>query len=170
LLPVIGARTVVREHIWQGKAQLSTWSAWFPTFIATQEATQLSETTTMTPALPSYTHLFRDGQPKKPWIKLEADEIFSMLQAEFWGKDILEEKRKWQETQTEAHQMDTDEALANFAFPFDMESADVSNVWVREDYVLLYDECTTFFADPDNKKFRRRPPTIVITGQPGIGK
>jgi hypothetical protein len=127
----------------------------------------------MNPDLPSYTHVFRDGQPKKHWLKLEADETLSILLANFWGEDIREEKRRWLETPTAsgAYQMD-DEApviAANFAFSLDI-GLNVSRIWVRKDYVLLYDECTDYFTDPDNEKFDSRPPSIVITGQPGIGK
>jgi hypothetical protein len=66
--------------------------------------------------------------------------------------------------------MDTDNAPANFAFSFNIEGLNVTSMWVREDYVLLYDECITYFANPVEKKFGSLSPSVVITGQSGIGK
>jgi hypothetical protein len=127
----------------------------------------------MTPAPSSlqYAHVFREGQPKKHWPKLEDDEVFSILLAKFWGKDIREEKRKWQETQPGGHEMDidTDEAAAKFAFFFEIDGLNASSMWVREDYMLLYDDCTAHFANPDIGD-DSSPPSVIITGQPGVGK
>ena len=60
---------------------------------------------------------------------------------------------------------------ANFALSFDIENLDPSGLWVREDYVLFYDHCTAYFNTPlANIQSNPEPPSIVITGQPGIGK
>jgi hypothetical protein len=109
----------------------------------------------MTPDLLSYADVFEDGHPMIPWIQLSSNHKFSTILAKFWGKDMR------------AHRMDTDETPANFAFSFDIKPVKASNVWVREDYVLLYDECTAFFANAESFS---EPPSVVITGQPGIGK
>jgi hypothetical protein len=124
----------------------------------------------MTSALPSYAHVFQDGEPEKHWLKLRTYDKLSIILAKFWGKDVREEKHKWQETQTRVHKMDTDDAPANFAFSFNIEGLNIPSMWVREDYVLLYDECTTYFANPVEKKFGSLSPSVVITGQSGIGK
>jgi len=107
---------------------------------------------TPSPSSLQYAHVFEEGEPTKHWPKLNADQKFSILLAKFWGKDIREEKRKWQETHG-GHQMDTDtdEAAANFAFSFDIARLNVSRMWVREDYTILYDDCTAYFAKLDKR-------------------
>ena len=67
--------------------------------------------------------------------------------------------------QAEAHQMDTGEALASFA----LYNVYNLNMWVRKDYALLYDSCMAYFNHPAVKSFPK-PPSVVITGQPGVGK
>ena len=125
-------------------------------------------------SLPSspYAHLFQKGQPKTPWPKLDADECLSMLHAKYWGKDIREEMRQWQEKQTRGQPLNTDQSTvlpANFALYLDIDDLNISSMWVREDYVLLYDHCIAYFNQPKIRP-SPMPPSIVITGQPGIGE
>jgi hypothetical protein len=120
----------------------------------------------MEPSTPSpYAHVFL-VQPETPWPKLESNEPLSIFHATYWGKDIYQEKYKWLETQAEAHPMDSGEAPASFALYFDMYNL---NMWVREDYALLYDDCMAYFNQPNVRSFPK-PPSAVITGQPGVGK
>ena len=124
------------------------------------------------PPSPPYAHVFQTGQPKTPWSKLDDDECLSMLHEKYWGKNILEDMQQWQERQTGYQPVNADQSNvspANFALSFDIENLDPSGLWVREDYVLLYDHCTTYFNKP-NIQSAPEPPSIVITGQPGIGK
>jgi len=115
-----------------------------------------------------YAHVFLEP-PDASWPKLTSDKALSMFHAKYWGKGILEDKRKWLETQNGGHRMDTDEAPANFALYFNIAGLNPSNLWVREDYMLLYDECMAYFNRP-RVKSSAMPPSVVITGQPGIGK
>ena len=94
-----------------------------------------------------------------------------MLHEKYWGKNIREDMQQWQERQTGYQPVNADQSNvspANFALSFDIENLDPSGLWVREDYVLLYDHCTTYFNKP-NIQSAPEPPSIVITGQPGIG-
>jgi len=121
------------------------------------------------PSLPasSFAHIFED-EPETPWPKLDADRYFSRLHAKWWGRDIREDQRQWQAKQTMYQSMDTDQnnvLPANFAFLFNIND-EKSNMWVREEYVLLYDYCTAHFNQSSLYKSR----SIVLTGQPGIGK
>ena len=117
-----------------------------------------------------YAHVLRLQEPlDTPWPKLKSNQDLSMFHAKYWGKDILEDKRKWLETQNGGHRMDTDEAPANFALYFNIDGLNAPSVWVREDYMLLYDECMAYFNRP-RVKSNVMPPSVVITGQPGIGK
>ena len=116
-----------------------------------------------------YAHVFQTGQPKTRWPKLDDDESLSMLHDKCWGKDISDERRKWLGTQSRGHQMDTDETSAGFALYLDIKALNQGSMWVREDYVLLYNDCTAHFNDPMVLS-GSKPPSVVITGQPGVGK
>jgi hypothetical protein len=50
------------------------------------------------PSLPSspYAHVFVEGEPVIPWPKVHPHHYLSKLHARFWGKDIREEMRQWQ--------------------------------------------------------------------------
>jgi len=121
---------------------------------------------------PPYAHIFQKGQPKIPWPELDADACLSLLHAKYWGKDIREEMCQWQERQTRGQPINTDQSNvlpANFALYFDIDDLNTSSMWVPEDYGLLYDHCTSHFNQPEIR-FSPMPVSIVITGQPGIGK
>ena len=98
--------------------------------------------------------------------------MLSIHLAKFWGKDLHEEKRQWQEKQTGGNPMNmnanqSDILLANFPLYFG-DNWNTSGMWVRGDYVLLYDYCTTYFNQP-KVRTSVMPPSVAITGQPGIG-
>lgn len=116
-------------------------------------------------------HVFEEGEPKTPWPKLDTVEFLSILHAKYWGKDIHKEMGQWQEKQTGVQSMGTEEngvLPANFALNLDIKNFK-PNVWVREDYALLYNYCTAYFGRwKEDPLFR--PPSVVITGQPGIGR
>ena len=123
------------------------------------------------PPSPPYAHVFQ-GQPKTPWYKLDDDRCLSMLHKKYWGKNIIEDMHQWQEIQTGYQPMDTDQSNvspANFPISFDIEDLDPSGLWVREEYVLFYDYCVAYFNKP-NIRSAPEPPSIIITGQPGIGE
>jgi len=128
------------------------------------------------PSPPSspYAHVFLEGEPEAPWPKLHAKHYLSELHAKCWGKDIREEMHQWQEKHSTDQPMDTDQndgLLANFALYFGIDSQKSTMwVWVRKDYALLYDHCTTYFNGSKIEPFGDGPPSIVIIGQPGIGK
>ena len=121
-----------------------------------------------------YPHIFdfKKGQPDVPWPKLDTDALLSILHAKYWGQDIREEKRQWQEKQTKAKPMNTDQSgnlPANFPLYFDIDDWTLSRMWIREDYVVFYDYCTAYFNQPEIRT-STTPPSIAITGQLGIGK
>jgi DNA replication protein DnaC len=95
-----------------------------------------------------------------------------MFHAQYWGKNIREEMYRWQEKKTGHQPMEIDEtnvSPTNFALSFDIEDFDPSGMWIRKDYGLLYDYCTNYFNEP-NVKTGDEAPSVVITGQPGVGK
>jgi hypothetical protein len=151
----------------------------------------------MEPSTPnfSYAHIFRN-QPAIPWLKLESDMFLSLFHAQYWGQDISQERRIWLDN-PKAHQMDTDEnqmdtdedqmdtdenqmdndenqtkiddTPVGFPLHFDIEEEQPSTLWVRKDYESLYDWCMYYFNRP-NVDSGPKPPSVIITGQPGIGE
>ena len=130
----------------------------------------------------SYANVFFE-EPRNPWLKLKNTSL-SIFHAKHWGKDICEERREWLGTQTRGHQMDidenqmdtdeenqmsTDETPAGFALSFDIKAFNLRSMWVRENYELLYNDCTSYFNDPKVLS-ASKPPSVVITGQPGVGE
>jgi hypothetical protein len=107
--------------------------------------------------------------PHDPWLELQSDELLSNFHAKYWGKSILDDKREWLEVQDGGHRMDTDDVPTNFALYIRVDGMQPSSLWVRKDYMLLYDECMAYFSRPSVKS-STTPPSVVITGQPGIGK
>jgi hypothetical protein len=118
-----------------------------------------------------YSHVFRE-QPVTPWLRQQSENALSMFHAKYWGKDIHEETNQWKKQQPGYQPMDIDETNAlpaNFALYFDIDTLNTTNIWVREDYALLYDYCTNRFNRREKKRFSK-PSSVVITGQPGVGK
>jgi hypothetical protein len=51
----------------------------------------------------------------------------------------------------------------------DVEPFPDGNIWIRAEYIRIFNHAFKFFED-DRGLLHRRPPLIVLTGQPGIGK
>jgi hypothetical protein len=43
-----------------------------------------------------------------------------------------------------------------------------SRLWIRKDYIRIYDECKDYYDRPPSGV--PKPRSVVITGQPGIGE
>ena len=115
-------------------------------------------------------HIFQDGEPEVPWTKLRASSPCSELHAKFWGVDIHEDEVKWLQTQPKERFMYIDEgdvAPSCFALNLGIRYFCGSKLWVREDYIRIYDECKKYYEPQDEAEAAR---SVVITGQPGIGE
>ena len=67
------------------------------------------------------------------------------------------------------NQMKTGQTPAGFPLRFGVQYFKPSTLWVREDYESLYDFCMYYFNRP-NVNSGSEPPSVVITGQSGIGE
>src|SRR5579863_2664224 len=107
-------------------------------------------------AHPSYPpHVFKPEQPKVPWPMADASHDFSNIHAKFWGVDIHEDEVKWLLTQPEGQLMDVDGSeVGPGCFLLDLEVPIVSNVWVRKDYLRIYDECQKYYDRPRVKRIQ----------------
>ena len=130
----------------------------------------LRQQSTMEASSP-YAHVFQPGEPGTPWDKLSASDPSppSMLHAKFWAKSIDEDRSEWEKEQggepTEIEGSDVGPGC--FLLDLGIESFAFSRLWVRKDYIRLYDVCNTYFNEIIN--LHVPPPSVVITGQPGIG-
>jgi hypothetical protein len=113
-------------------------------------------------------HLTPD-QPIPDW-RLNANLPLSDLHAKFWGVDIHEDEVKWLTTQPEGQRMDVDGSEVGpgcFALDLKIRKLLVSRLWIRKDYIRIYDECKDYYESPPDGV--PRPRSVVVTGQPGIG-
>ncbi len=45
-----------------------------------------------------------------------------------------------------------------------------SKIWIRSDYIQIYDYCRDYYESCLSVPSRKVTPSVVITGQPGVGK
>ena len=111
---------------------------------------------------PPYAHVFRSGQPKCRWPKLDNSEPLSKLHAKYWGKNI--------DNEVGGEPMDIGgRRQGGFVLDLDIDSLETSKIWVRKDYTRIYEFCDKHSAEVQNDNFEQAA-SIVITGQPGVGE
>lgn len=67
--------------------------------------------------------------------------------------------------------MDNDESeVVRGCFALDLDNVGfaISKLWVRKDYLRIYDHCDSHCEDI--RRLEHLRPSVVITGQPGIGE
>jgi len=117
----------------------------------------------------SYANVFIPGEPQPLWPKLQTCPWLSELHAKFWGKNIHQDELGWQHSLRQADQLKESTVLpGSFVLNIGTNHITSSNTWIRRDYLQLYDHC-----DKHCKRVIKngsRPPSVVITGHPGIGE
>jgi hypothetical protein len=143
----------------------------------------------MEPSPPySYSSVFEPGFPETPWHKLASKNPISEFHSKYWGQSIDQDESEWRAKQADdqptqptdnmaddqpaqpTDDMDVDErqpVLGCFSLNLDIRLRP-SRLWVREDYVRLYDRCDAYYNEAMGLVHNR--PSVVITGQPGIGE
>lgn len=116
------------------------------------------------------------------WDRLnENTEALAQLHRKFWGGEAMQdEETRWRETQPENESMDVDVdetaeededdeigAGGCYTLTLDMPGIGRSPLWIRKEYIRIYDFCERHLA---SHRRGPEPPSVVITGQPGIGK
>ena len=105
------------------------------------------------------------------WTKLEDDRLLSQPHAKFWRKDMTEEEQEWRRS----HPVNDDDEFWSdigpgcYALDFGIEHLERSKLWIRNDYLRIYDYCNKHY-DRVKSIGRGVAPSVVITGQPGIGE
>lgn len=141
-----------------------------------------SITPPMTSPEPSYDNVF-SVEPRTPWIKLADNEPLSQLHTKFWGRPIQDDEPELQMS-SEGQPMDDSEDQSEvgpgcFTLELGISEIRIQKLWVRKDYIRIYEYCNSHYNEvwshpnPDSHLGANwKPPmapSIVITGQPGIG-
>ena len=121
---------------------------------------------------PSYAYVFRNRKlPRPPLQRQDDDTYVSELHAKYWGVSINQDESEWVASHGELVENDPDgsEVVRGcFTLNFLSGGRTVSQLWVRKDYLRIYDSCDhhcQFALDKETLS-----PTAIITGQPGVGE
>jgi hypothetical protein len=96
------------------------------------------------------------------------------------GREIDEDEGKWKgrvideddteamdEDELEGEATDEDDDVVPGCYPFSVGIENIT-VWIRSDYIRLYKALEDYYEKAT--KQRGRTPSVVVTGQPGIGE
>lgn len=117
--------------------------------------------------------------PWGPWYKFQNRYFLAKLHAKWWSKSILDEEEEWRRqkksTVTSGHvfdsnadRMDVDDnefGRGCYVLDIGIERIPLQKIWVRADYVQIYDLCNEKYQEAQDQA-----PCVVIPGQPGVGK
>jgi hypothetical protein len=119
---------------------------------------------------PTLNSVFCEKSAAASWSKskLEDDHRLSRLFSKYWGKDIDDEAKQWRESHSTVKDNPTNE-IGPKCYGLDL-GTDIkcSQMWVRQDYIRMYDYCIEWHQEVQSSKLEGMP-SVVITGQPGIG-
>lgn len=102
------------------------------------------------------------------WTKLEDDDPLSELQAKYWGQKIEDEAKGWHMSHP-AVEVDEDNDIGPDCFVLNLgPNLKHSKLWVRKDYIRIYDYCSKRYNEGPNSIVDRAR-SVVITGHPGVG-
>jgi hypothetical protein len=110
------------------------------------------------------------------WIPLTSDDPQYQLHAKFWGKESEEEREQrrafseGESMQVDDRNMENEMGPGCYVLDIGVDTIGCSQqIWIRQDYIRIYEHCERYYLKVANIK-SPRPPSVVITGQPGIGK
>ena len=104
--------------------------------------------------------------PDPPLAKVDVMHDLSQLHSQYWSKNINADA----DDQTSEQLPDVDESEVvrgcfNLTIRFPGNNEDFSKLWVRKDYIRIYDYCEGY-----DTTIGPTPPSIIISGQPGVGE
>jgi len=106
-----------------------------------------------------------------PLLELGVENKLSQLHTKHWGKGIDQDESKWAGQHELLPEIDESEVVRGcFALDLDVNSFRVSKLWVRKDYIRIYDHCDQYYEVTCNEQNQHPAPTVIITGQPGCGE
>jgi hypothetical protein len=137
---------------------------------------------------PPYAYVFDPRYPDDtpPWLKLSDSHPLSELHTKYWSHPIqgnepeLQPPSESQAISDEGQAMDDDSGEGQreigtgcFVLDLGIESLQTQTLWVRMDYLRFYEYCNLYCNSVLDSQLGHRPktaPSVVITGQPGIGR
>jgi hypothetical protein len=121
---------------------------------------------------PAYAYVFRNRKLPRPPLQKQGDDTYvSELHAKFWGVSINQDESEWVGAHGELAENDpegSEVVRGCFTLDFPSKGCTVSQLWVRKDYLRIYDSCDNHCQRALDKD--SLPPIAVITGQPGVGE
>lgn len=121
-----------------------------------------------------------------PWRRLRKTELLARLHAKFWHRSMEAEAREWRETQLEdglgPMDVDVDKQPGNNdikvteredneidtdCYILQIDIPGLEQLWIRKEFIQLYNCCDDYLK---SDRQDRKPRSVVITGQPGIGE
>jgi len=119
---------------------------------------------------PAYAYVFSSQLPNPPLLQLDVENNLSKLHTKHWGRDIGAEESKWL-GKCELPDIDESEVVQGcFSLDLDVKGFGVSKLWVRKDYIRIYDHCSSYCENTLNDPNQHLAPSAIITGQPGLGE
>lgn len=103
------------------------------------------------------------------WTKLEGHRVLSRLHAKYWRKDMTEEAQDWRMSHLVEDDDFDDIGPGCYALDLGIEDLERSKLWVRNNYLQIYDYCNTHY-DRVKSFGSGIAPSVVITGQAGVGE
>jgi hypothetical protein len=122
-------------------------------------------------ATASLTSVFRIQSAAESWYPVPDDDPFLLLHRTFWCKPIVTVSRQ---SPHDDDLMDVDEdedEVDSDYFTFNLDNPEISTdaILLRQEYPRFYDLCDSY-CDRRKSGFLKKAPSVVITGQPGIGE
>ena len=117
---------------------------------------------------PPYANVFL-YLPDPPFLKMDDGARLSVFHAKYWGVGIEQDESKWVGAHSQLMDTSNSEVVRGcFALDLDDDSLAPSKIWIRKDYLRIYDFCERRCEYiRDNLHLA---PSVVVTGQPGLGE
>ncbi|KAF8518549.1 hypothetical protein BU17DRAFT_90890 [Hysterangium stoloniferum] len=114
------------------------------------------------------------------WVKLALDEPLALFHTKFWGTSMKDERDAWSKADGQGAlnelEMDVDDdgeadiLPGCYSLGIGIEGF-IPFIWIRAEYIRIFDAFQkTYDRAIPLSKITGRPPSFVITGQPGLGK
>jgi len=155
-------KVVMGEHCTQGPTSLTwrtcsiDWPADFENGNQALSPTSISMTDNSNSPLAS---LFKPSTNAwASWSKLVDHHAFSQLHSKFWGEKIEDEAQDWRISHPDVKDDDDDDITSGcYALHLGVELT-VAKLWVRKDYIRIYDYCNERYTKSLTAKiqYRRR--------------
>jgi hypothetical protein len=106
-------------------------------------------------------------EEQAPWRKLPNTYQLAQLHRKFWVQGEYDKLLNIDEDEGAAED-DDDVSPKCHVLDIGIPGFEWSKIWIRKEYIRMYKRCKDHFKPGPHNKFQS--PSLVVTGQPGIGK